>query len=50
MPHPVSDSTAPVAGPAPERPAAPQDTSLIRAVDLRKAYGEFEAVKGIDLV
>ena len=51
VPHPVSDSTAPTTVPAPGgTSAAPgDDGSLIRAVDLRKAYGEFEAVQGIDL-
>jgi lipooligosaccharide transport system ATP-binding protein len=43
-----TDSTAPapVAGGTASGSA---ETSLIRAVDLRKSYGEFEAVKGIDL-
>ncbi len=49
VPRPVSDPTAPATAPAPGASAAPQDTSLIRAIGLRKAYGEFEAVKGIDL-
>ena len=51
MPHPVSDSTAPTTAPTAGEAAvrAADDGSLIRAVGLRKAYGEFEAVKGIDL-
>jgi len=51
VPHPVSHSTAPSTAPvdAGTPAAAAADGSLIRAVDLRKAYGEFEAVKGIDL-
>jgi lipooligosaccharide transport system ATP-binding protein len=50
VPHPVSDSTAPLTEQAPGASATgAQDASLIRAVGLRKAYGEFEAVKGIDL-
>ena len=51
VPHPVSDSTAPTTDPTTgSAPAAAADGgSLIRAVDLRKAYGEFEAVKGVDL-
>ena len=53
MPHPVSSSTGPAGARTHPEPATSgptvDDTSLIRAVGLRKTYGEFEAVKGIDL-
>ena len=53
MPHPVSSSTGPAGARTHTESAttgpAVDDTSLIRAVGLRKTYGEFEAVKGIDL-
>ena len=43
MPHSLSD---PIPGRTDTDPA---DDSLVRATGLRKAYGEFEAVRGIDL-
>jgi lipooligosaccharide transport system ATP-binding protein len=43
VPHSLSD---PIPGRA---DTAPADDSLVRATGLRKAYGEFEAVRGIDL-